>query len=78
MMNRGMIPNQFVNPIMGMGINPYIVPAATALTNQQTQNNNSSSINTMNTLNNNMIPSNINNIINTSSNLNNITGNTVP
>ena len=55
MMNRGFIPTNFVNPVMGIPMNPYIaVP--------QNQNN-SSNINQMN-LNNNVIstPKNINNI----------------
>ena len=78
MMNRGIIPGQFVNPMIGMGINPYIIPPSGGLPNQQNQNNSTSSINTMNTLNNNIIPSNINNIINNAQNLNNIPGNTVP
>ena len=73
--NRGLIPNQFVNPMIGMGMNPYMVPAAAGLPSHQAPNNNTSNISQMNTLNNNMIPSNINNIINTPSNLNNITGN---
>ena len=77
MLNRGMIPGQFMNPMLGMGINPYIVPPGAGLPNQPPQNNNLSSINQMNPLNNNMIPSNLNNIINTTQNLNNITGNTV-
>ena len=75
MINRGLIPNQFVNPMMGMGMNPYMVPTNTGFPNHQTPNNNTSNINQMNTLNNNMIPSNINNIINTPPNLNNIAGN---
>ena len=78
MMNRGIIPGQFVNPIMGMGLNQYMIPNNVGLPNQQNQNNNSSSINTLNNLNNNMIPSNLNNIINNNQNLNNITGNAVP
>ena len=78
MMNRGIIPGQFVNPMIGMGINPYIIPPSGGLPNQQNHNNSTSSINTMNTLNNNIIPSNINNIINNAQNLNNIPGNTVP
>lgn len=75
-MNRGLISGQFVNPMIGMGINPYMVPTSTGLPTQQPQNNNTSNINQMNSLNNNMISSNINNIINTPQNLN-ITGNTV-
>jgi len=75
MINRGLIPNQFMNPMMGMGMNPYMVPTNTGFPNHQTPNNNTSNINQMNTLNNNMIPSNINNIINTPPNLNNIAGN---
>ena len=75
-MNRGLISGQFVNPMIGMGINPYMVPTSTGLPTQQPQNNNASNINQMNSLNNNMISSNINNIINTPQNLN-ITGNTV-
>ena len=78
MMNRGIIPGQFVNPIMGMGLNQYMIPNNVGLPNQQNQNNNSSSINTLNNLNNNMIPSNLNNIINNNQNLNNIPGNAVP
>jgi hypothetical protein len=78
MMNRGIIPGQFVNPIMGMGLNQYMIPTSTGLPNQQNQTNNTSSINPMNNLNNNMIPSNLNNIINNNQNLNNITGNAVP
>ena len=75
MMNRGgMIPSQFV---MGMGINPYMISPAPGLTNQQTQNTTTTNISQMNTLNNTMLPSNLNNIINTSQNLNNITGNIV-
>ena len=71
MMNRGIIPGQFINPIMGMGINPYMVPPGTSLPTQQPSNNNANTINQMNTLNNNLIPSNLNNIINTPQNLNN-------
>ena len=74
MMNRGILPNQIINPIMGMGLNPYIAPTGAGLPIQQNQNNGTSQ---MNALNNNMIPSNLNNIINTAQNLNNIPGNTV-
>ena len=71
MMNRGIIPG-LVNPLMGMGLNPYIMGnTGNALPNQPPSNNNANTINTMNTLNNNMIPSNLNNIINTPQNLNN-------
>lgn len=78
MMNRGLIANQFVNPIMNMGLNQYMIPTNNGLPNQPNQNNNTSSINPMNNLNNNMIPSNLNNIINNNQNLNNITGNPAP
>ena len=77
MINRGIIPGQFVNPMLGMGLNPYIVPAGAALPNPSAQNNNATDISQMNTLNNNLLPSNLNNIINTAQNLNNIPGNTV-
>ena len=77
MMNRGILPGQFVNPMMGIGINTYMVPPGTGMNNQPSQNNNTNSINQMNTLNNNIIPSNLNNIINSPPNLNNITGNPV-
>ena len=72
MMNRGIIPG-LVNPLMGMGLNPYIMGnTGNALPNKPpSSNNNANTINTMNTLNNNMIPSNLNNIINTPQNLNN-------
>ena len=55
MMSRAFIPTNFVNPVMGITMNPYIAVA-------QNQNN-SSNINQMN-LNNNVIstPQNINNI----------------
>ena len=55
MMSRAFIPTNFVNPVMGIPMNPYIAVA-------QNQNN-SSNINQMN-LNNNVIstPQNINNI----------------
>ena len=78
MMNPRLIPGQFVNPMIGMGINPYMVAPGAGLATQQTQNTTPSNITQMNTLNNNMLPSNLTNIINTSQNLNNITGNTVP
>ena len=55
MMGRGMIPGQFVNPMMGMGINHYMVQNGN-INNQNTNNtqNNTSNINPMN-LNNNII-----------------------
>ena len=55
MMSRAFIPTNFVNPVMGIPMNPYIAVA-------QNQNN-SSNINQMN-LNNTVIntPQNINNI----------------
>ena len=69
MMNRGILPNQIINPII-----PYMTPQGPGLPIQQNQNNNTSQ---MNALNNNLIPTNLNNIINTVQNLNNIPGNIV-
>jgi hypothetical protein len=68
---------QFVNPMIGMGISPHMMPISAGLSTIQNQNNNTNNINLMNPLNNNIIPNNINNIINTPQNIN-ITGNTAP
>ena len=78
MMNPRLISGQFVNSMIGMGINPYMVASGAGLATQQTQNTTPSNISQMNTLNNNMLQNNLNNMINTSQNLNNIAGNTVP
>ena len=69
MMNRGILPNQIIKTII-----PYMAPQGPGLPIQQNQNNNTSQ---MNALNNNIIPNNLNNIINTLQNLNNIPGNIV-
>ena len=51
---RGMIPGQFVNPMMGMGINPYMVPNGSLNNQNANTQNNTSTIN----------PINLNNVIN--------------